>query len=94
MTTVTLISLFAIGVIAIVFNKKLKRAKYEVDLYRNKLIIEQKNYSILEKSFNDLMKSFVNKEKFIEDLLNEDKRKSAKILDKNKQIEDLKNQVK
>ena len=94
MTTLTLISLFAIGVIAIVFNKKLKRTRYEADLYRNKLLIEQKNYTILETSFNELMKSFVSKEKFIEDLLAEDKRKSSKILEKNKQIENLKNKVK
>lgn len=94
MTTLTLISLFAIGVIAIVFNKKLKRTRYESDLYRNKLLIEQKNYTILETSFNDLMKSFVSKEKFIEDLLSEDKRKSGKILLKNQEIENLKKQVK
>lgn len=80
MTTLTLISLFAIGVIAIVFNKKLKRAKYEVDLYRNKLLIEQKENA---KNLN-----------FIQGLMDEDRRKSAKILEKNKQIEDLKNQVK
>lgn len=87
MTTLTLISLFAIGVIAIVFNKKLKKARYEAKYNKEMLSIEKQNYTILEQAFT-------NQSAFVSDLLEENKRKSAKILDKNEQIEELKNQVK
>ena len=80
MTTLNFILLIATIGNAIVFNRKLKKTRYEADLYRNKLIIEQKeNAKNLE---------------FIQGLMDEDRRKSAKILEKNKQIEDLKNKVK
>lgn len=80
MTTLNFILLIATIGNAIVFNRKLKKARYEADLYRNKLLIEQKeNAKNLE---------------FIQGLMDEDRRKSAKILLKNQEIKDLKNQVK
>lgn len=80
MTTLNFILLIATIGNAIVFNRKLKRAKYEVDLYRNKLLIEQKENA---KNLD-----------FIQGLMDEDRRKSAKILLKNQEIKDLKNKVK
>ena len=73
MTTLTLISLFAIGVIVSVFNNKLNLANYEAKYYKEKFNIEQEKRA--------------KSDKYIEDLLAEDRRKSIKILDKNKQIE-------
>lgn len=87
MTTLNFILLIATIGNAIVFNRKLKKASYEAKYNKEMLSIEKQNYTILEQAFT-------NQSTFVSDLLEESKRKSAKILDKNKQIEYLKNQVK
>ena len=87
MTTLNFILLIATIGNAIVFNRKLKKARYEAKYNKEMLSIEKQNYTILEQAFT-------NQSAFVSDLLEENKRKSAKILDKNKQIEELKNKVK
>lgn len=87
MTTLNFILLIATIGNAIVFNRKLKKARYEAKYNKEMLTIEKQNYTILEQAFT-------NQSAFVNDLLEENKRKSAKILEKNKQIEELKNQVK